>query len=123
MQDVILASPAVLLKRPAKTTPWWDRMILAHTWRLTKVGGDVLILLWDIFPNCLKKDNDFFKVQNKLINKLINLINQLFNVINNLFNLINQTKQIMKFSIERYPPPPIPLPGKIINYFPIIFFK
>ena len=63
LQDVLFARPAELLRIPAKTTPWWDRMILAQTWSDTKVGGDVLILLWDIFPNCLKKDNDFFKVR------------------------------------------------------------
>ena len=42
-QEVIVASPVVLLKRPAKTTPWWDRMILAHWWRLTKAGGMCVI--------------------------------------------------------------------------------
>ena len=38
-KEVIVASHVVLLKRPTKTTPWWDRMILAHWWRLTRVGG------------------------------------------------------------------------------------
>ena len=49
LQAVLEDNPAVLLRIPAKTTPWWDRIILAQTWRDTILGGDLLLFLWDIF--------------------------------------------------------------------------
>ena len=61
IQAVLWYNPAVLLRIPAKTTPWWDRMILAQTWRETIVGGDVLFLLWEIFPNLWKNVTDSFQ--------------------------------------------------------------
>ena len=62
VQEVKVASPLVLVKRPAKTTPCLDNIILAHWWRLTRVGGDVRVLFKDVFPNLVNRDKDFFHV-------------------------------------------------------------
>ena len=66
LQEVKVASPLVLVKRPAKTTPRLDNIILAHWWRLTRVGGDVRVLFKDVFPSFLNRDKDCFQV---LLNK------------------------------------------------------
>ena len=66
LQVVRLTIPVVEDKRPANTTPCLVKMTLAHWCRLTRVGGDVVIVFREIFSNFLSIDKDFFQV---LLNK------------------------------------------------------